>query len=90
MSKDNIEAVTDSGFEFIVGERLKNMSPAVQATLLDLSKYQQEWIYTDNDNEQISLRYTTMQHNSKTIIATYSAKRARKDKPLSASLSSER
>lgn len=80
MSKDNIEAVTDSGFEFIVGDRLKNMSPAVQVTLLDLSKYQQEWIYTDNDNEQIRLRYTTMQHNGKTIIATYSLKRARKDK----------
>ncbi len=80
MNKDNIEAVTASGFEFIIGERLKNMSPAVQTILLDLSRYQQEWIYTDNDNEQISLRYTTVQHNGKTIIAAYSAKRARKDK----------
>jgi len=80
MNKDNIDAVTSSGFEFIVGDRLKNMSPAVQKDLLDLSKYQQQWVYTDNDNEKIILYYTTLQHNGKTIIATYSEKRARKDK----------
>ena len=80
MNKDNIEAITTNGFEFIVGDRLKNLPAKVQNNLLDLSKYHQQWIYTDNDNEQITLRYTTLQHNGKTIIATYSAKRARKDK----------
>lgn len=80
MNKDNIEAVTTNGFEFIVGDRLKNMSPKLQTLLLDLSNYSQEWIYTDNENEEIKLRYTTLQSGNKTIIATYSAKRARKDK----------
>ena len=80
MSKDNLESIATNGFEFIVGDRLKNMSPKVQNVLLDISKYQQQWIYTDNDNEQITLRYTTLRHEGKTIIATYSAKRARKDK----------
>lgn len=80
MNKDNIEAVTTNGFEFIVGDRLKNMSPTLQTSLLDLSNYSQEWIYTDNENEEIKLRYTTLPSGNKTIIATYSAKRARKDK----------
>lgn len=80
MNKDNIEAIITNGFEFIVGDRLKNMSPKVRDVLLDLSKYEQQWIYTDNDNEQITLHYTTLHHDGKTIIATYSAKRARKDK----------
>ena len=80
MNKENIETITSIGFEFIVGDRLKNMSPKVKEELLDLKKYQQEWIYTDNDNEKVSIRYTTLQQEDKTIIATYSAKRARKDK----------
>lgn len=79
MSKDNIGTVTASGYEFIVGDRLKNMAPSLQAPLLDLSNYKQEWVYTDNENEQIVIRYTTLQHEGKTIIATYSEKRARKD-----------
>lgn len=79
MNKDNIEAITTNGFEFIVGDRLKNMSPKVQGVLLNLSKYSQQWIYTDNDQEQIT-HYTTLQHEGKTIIATYSARRAQKDK----------
>lgn len=80
MSKQNMEAVVGSGYEFIVGDRLKNMSPQVQSSLLELSNYKQEWIYTDNENEQIVIRYTTLQHEGKTIIATYSQKRARKDR----------
>jgi transposase len=78
MNKDNIDAVNESGYEFIVGDRLKNMSPVIQRPLLDLSNYTQEWIYTDS-NKKIALRYTTLQYNNKTIIATYSEKRARKD-----------
>ncbi len=80
MNKDNIEAVTANGYEFIVGDRLKNMSPVLQDSLLSLSNYKQEWIYTDNEQEEIKLRYTTLQHGNKTIIATYSVKRAKKDK----------
>ena len=80
MSKVNIEAVTDSGFEFIVGDRLKNMPSAVQEKLLDIKNYECDWIYTDNDQEQVKVRYTTLPYKGKTIIATYSEKRARKDR----------
>ncbi len=79
MNKDNMAAVTGSGYEFIVGDRLKNMSPEVQAPLLNLANYKQEWVYGDGD-EQVILRYTTLQYGSKTIIATYSQKRADKDR----------
>jgi len=80
MSKVNIEAITGNGFEFIVSDRLKNMPSALQEKLLDINNYQQEWIYTDNDQEQVKIRYTTLSHKGKTIIATYSEKRARKDR----------
>ena len=46
---------------------------------MPLSNYKQEWIYTDGD-QQVVLRYTTLQHGNKTIIATYSEKRAHKDR----------
>jgi transposase len=80
IGKKNIEVINESGFEFIIGDRIKNMSPELQKPLLDLSGYQQQWIYTDKDDEQIVIRYTTLQHEGKTFIATYSDKRAGKDK----------
>ena len=80
MNKDNITAVGENGFEFIIGDRLKNMSPTIRGELTDLASYQYEWVYTDNDNEKVLIRYTTLQHQGKTIIATYSSKRAAKDK----------
>jgi len=79
MNKGNMEAVSGNGYEFIVGDRIKNMSPEVQAPLLDLSNYKQEWVYMDEE-EEIVLRYTTLQYGNKTIIATYSKKRAHKDR----------
>ncbi len=80
MGKENIEAVTQNGFEFIVGDRLKNLPHNLQPLLLDLKNYNQEWIYNDENGEAVCLQYCVTQHAGKTIIATYSAKRATKDK----------
>ncbi len=80
LSKNNIALTTEKGYEFILGERLKSLPKAVQTPLLDIKQYKQEWIYTDNEGEEICIKYTTIQHEGKTIIATYSAKRAKKDK----------
>jgi transposase len=52
----------------------------IQAPLLDISNYVHEWIYKDNDDESVTIKYTTLVHEGKTIIATYSAARAKKDK----------
>ena len=80
MGKVNIEAIIENGFEFIVGDRIKNLPHHIRPFLLDLSNYTREWIYNDENGEVISLRYCVTQHAGKTIIATYSENRAAKDK----------
>ena len=74
------------GYEYIVGDRLKSLSEEATDYLTDLKNYttikiekvagQQQ---TDND-EAIFLRYCTYAYNGRTIICTWSQKRAAKDK----------
>lgn len=80
IGKENIEAITDNGYEFIVGERLKNLPVEIKTKLLNKDNYGQTWVYNDATGEQTALQYYTTQYNNKTIIATYSEKRAAKDK----------
>lgn len=80
LSKNNIKLVEEKGYEFIIGERIKSLPLSIQKSLLDKSNYKHEWVYTDNDDEQIAIQYTTLSYEGKTIIATYSNKRAKKDK----------
>jgi len=81
---------TYEGYEYIIGERLKNLPKADQKKLLDLSKYTQEFVMPDTERQQadagqdpdlkdLKIKYTTLQKGNKTIICTWSAKRARKD-----------
>jgi transposase len=79
IGNENIEAITENGYEFIVGERLKNLPADIQAQLLNKSNYQQTWLYNDSTGEQVAVRYYVIRYNNKTIIATYSEKRAAKD-----------
>ncbi len=79
LSKNNITLTNEKGYEFILGERIKSLPKKIQAPLLDVNSYDKEWIYTDNDNEKIAIKYKTITHDGKTIIATYSNKRAKKD-----------
>ena len=80
IGKENIEAITDNGYEFIVGERLKNLPAEIQTKLLNKDNYGQTWVYDDATGEQITLQYYVTQYNNKTIITTYSENRAAKDK----------
>jgi transposase len=80
LSKNNLQLTADKGYEFIIGERLKTLPKAIQNHLLNLSNYKHEWICTDSTDEPVTVKYTTLQHEGKTIIATYSANRAKKDK----------
>jgi transposase len=80
LSRNNIQLVTDHGYEFIIGERIKALPQSLQKPLLDKKNYKHEWIYTDNEDEKITVQYTTLSHEGKTFIATYSEKRAKKDK----------
>lgn len=80
LSKNNIELVKNKSYEFILGERIKSLPASIQKLLLDKSRYKHQWVYTDSEDEKITLQYTTLTHQGKTIIATYSSKRAAKDK----------
>lgn len=80
LSKKNLGLTIENGYEFILGERLKSLPRAIQDRLLDVASYRNEWLYNDASGEDIVIRYTTLKQADKTIIATYSAKRARKDK----------
>lgn len=80
LSKHNIELTTKNGYEFILGERIKSLPKKIKAPLLNKATYKHEWIYTDNEGEQVCIKYQTIVHDGKTIIATYSEKRAKKDK----------
>ena len=79
LNADNLAATEEKGYEFIVGEKLKQLPKAVREPLLDLESYQQEWVMKESKDEQIRIRYRTLKHEGRTIIATYSEKRAKKD-----------
>ena len=80
LSKHNIEVTTSKGYEFILGERLKTLPAKVQRSLLDLSGYTSDWTYKDSSGEDVCVKYKSIEHEGRTIIATYSADRAQKDK----------
>src|SRR5690606_34203461 len=79
MNKNNLASVTGNGFEFIIGERLKSLPDKLKTQLTDLHNYHQEW-HINEEDERVCVRYTTLQYKGKTIIGTYSTKRAAKDK----------
>jgi len=79
LSKKNLGLVEEMGYEFILGERLKSLPKAVKEALVDRSKYKSDSIYKDHRGEEITIEYTTLEYGEKTIICTYSEKRAKKD-----------
>jgi transposase len=79
LSKKNVTIIDQMGYEFILGERLKTLPKEVKHSLIDLSKYTSEWIYNDHTGETVTIKYTTLEYGDKTIICTYSSKRAKKD-----------
>lgn len=80
LSKVNIEKTIEKGYQYIIGERLKSLPRDIQLLLLDKTSYKNEWIYLDNQDKKVSVQYTTLTVADKTIICTYSEKRAKKDK----------
>jgi transposase len=80
LSKSNIELTVENGYNFIIGERIKSLPKSIQKILLDKSMYTGEWTYSDNEGKKVHVVYTTIQYEGKTIISTYSDKRAKKDK----------
>lgn len=79
LSKQNIALTAAQGYEFILGERIKSLPAAIQLQLLNRDAYRKEWVYQDHDDKPVRIQYMLIQHEGKSIIATYSEKRATKD-----------
>lgn len=80
LSTDNLKTVVDRGYEFIVGERLRSLPKAVKSYLIDPNNYQQEWKYIDSLGKDVSVKFCTVEYKGRTVIGTYSLKRAKKDR----------
>lgn len=79
LSKKNIALVEENGYEFILGERLKSLPEDVKQSLINLANYQSEWVYDDHEGQSVTVKYTVLEVENKSIICTYSEKRAKKD-----------
>lgn len=80
LSSKNIEITINNSYEFIVGERLRKLPAPVKNYLLNLENYTQDWTYIDSEDKEVVVRYCSLEYLNRTIIGTYSLKRARKDK----------
>lgn len=80
MNAGNVEEVVNAHYEYIFGERLKNIATSKQDEILDLSRYTTIAVQGHDGGGTIPLKYFTTQYNGKRLIATYSTKRAAKDK----------
>ena len=80
LSKTNIEIVENqSSYEFIVGERLKTLPQNIKSHLTNIKNYTTHWEY-NKANETVKVKYCSIEYNGRTLIGTYSKKRAKKDK----------
>ena len=77
LNEKNLEKLPSS-YEFIMGEGLRVLPQAVQQPLLELNNYTRQWVY-NKQGESIQIRYYLSTYKGRTLIATYSEKRARKD-----------
>jgi transposase len=79
LSKENITELTENhGYQYILGEKLKMLPKKVQEPLLNLKNYDKEWIMNEENN--LVVKYTIIEHEGRRIIGTWSASRAEKDR----------
>jgi hypothetical protein len=79
LSAANLEVTVNNGYEFIVGERLRKLPREIQESLLDTKNYTATWTYENSEGEEVIVHYCTVAFQGRTIIGTFSAKRAKKD-----------
>lgn len=80
MNQDNVLETINAEYEFIFGERLKNITKSKQDEILELAKYSTLKIEDEASGEIIPIKYYVTEYNGKKLITTYSEKRAAKDK----------
>lgn len=81
LNKDNLAAIKAADYEYIVGDRLKNLPKNVQTQLLDRNQYKTLTLANPHDpTEPFAIQYHTIKYKDRTILCTYSDRRARKDR----------
>ena len=75
IDKDNRDYMVENGFDYILGERLRNLSADIKEYLINKDNHRP--VSEDIAIEQLS--YTETEYNGRRIICTWSAKRAKKD-----------
>lgn len=79
MNQGNLDEIEDAEYEFIFGERLKNISESKQDEIIDLAKYEVLEIDDESDGT-IKIQYYLTEYKGRKLITTYSTKRAAKDR----------
>lgn len=80
MNQVNLTEIQEADYEYIFGERLKNLSQGIQNEILNLSNYQTINIEDISNCEEIKIRYYVTGYKGRKLLTTYSSKRAAKDK----------
>lgn len=83
MNKDNINLFQEGGlladYEYIIGERLKNLPKKIKEHLTNLANYT-TYDFEDESGEDIVIQCCRYKYKDKIIIGTFSKKRAKKDR----------
>ncbi len=81
LSRDNLDKIEEHSFGFIIGERLKSLPEEMISYLTDLNNYKPTNSHSNTEKESDDRTlYAQIEYKDRTIVGTYSAKRARKDK----------
>lgn len=81
MNAKNLEFIeNETTYEFIFGERMKNLPEATKQQIINPKNYTQHIKTPDKHGKEITIKYYTTTYKNRTLIGTYSEKRARKDK----------
>ena len=79
LMNDNIEQIKKSNYEYIVGDRLKSLTKEAKKYLTDKSNYTKLVLGKDDESNEICIDYVVYPYKGRTIVCTWSAKRAKKD-----------
>ena len=80
MTEDNRDEVQSARYDYIFGERLKNLSRGIQSEILDISHYKPLSVEDPDTGQTITIRYYVTGYQGRKLLSTYSEKRAAKDK----------
>lgn len=76
-AEDNLQFLEDSGFQYVVGARIKNLPSALTKEILDVQNYHPLTLADSSNTDTV--KAATFTHKERRLIVSHSATRARKD-----------